>query len=82
MEKNIFDIGLILKRGSRHIKTVRDQYRRGLKENPKYDHPLMIPLMQWNEIIEDAKEKSLCENRINEVARGEKRYVMIVLSTL
>lgn len=33
--KNIFDTGLLLKRASKHIKTMRDQYRRGLKENPK-----------------------------------------------
>ena len=47
---------------------MRDQYRRGLKESLKYNHPPMIPLMEWNEIIEDAKEKRLCDNRVNEVA--------------
>ena len=29
--------------------------------------------MEWNEIIKDAKEKRLCENRVNEVAQGKKR---------
>ena len=80
--KNIFDTGLLLKRASKHIKTMRDQYRRGLKENPKYDHPPMIPPMEWNEIIEDAKEKMLCENRVNEPTQGKIRYFMIVSSTL
>ena len=80
--KNIFDNGLLLKRAAKHIKTVRDQYRRALKDNPKYDHPAMIPPMEWNEIVEDAKEKRLCEDRDNEAAQGKKRYVMIVLSTL
>ena len=80
--KNIFHTGLLLKRAAKHIKTVRDQYRRSLKDNPKYDRPPMIPPMEWNEIIEDAKEKRLCENSVNEVAQGKKRYVMIVLSTL
>ena len=80
--KNIFDTGLLLKRAAKHIKTMRDQYRRALKDNPKYDCPPMIPLMEWNEIIEDAKEKRLCENRVNEAAQGKKRYVMVVLSTL
>ena len=42
----------------------------------------MIPPMEWNEIIEDAKEKRLHENRGNEPAQGEKRNVMIVLSTM
>ena len=79
--KNIFDTSLLLKRGAKHIKTVRDQYRRALKDNPNYNRPPMIPLMEWNEIIEDAKEKRLCEDRDNEAAQGKKRYVIIVLST-
>ena len=66
--KNIFDTGLLLKRATKHIKIVRSQYRRALKDNPKYDHPPMIPSLEWNEIIEDAKEKRLCENRVNEAA--------------
>ena len=59
LEKNIFDSALLLKRTSKHIKIVKDQYRRGLKDNPKYGHPPMIPLLEWNQIIEDAKEKRL-----------------------
>ena len=80
--ENIFDTGLLLIRVEKHIKTVRDQYRRALKDNPKYDRPPMIPPMEWNEIIEDAKEKRLYEDRDNEVAQGKKRCVIIVLSTL
>ena len=80
--KNIFDTGLLLKRAAKHIKTMRDQYIRALKDNPKYGHPPMIPPMEWNEIVEDAKEKRLCEDRDNEAAQGKKRYVIIVLSTL
>ena len=78
-KKTFFDTGLSLKRETKHIKTMRDQYRRALKDNPKYDHPPMIPSMEWNEIIEEAKEKRLCEN---EAAQGKRRYVIIVLSTL
>ena len=43
--KNIFDTGLLLKREEKHIKIVRDQYRRALKDNPKYDHP---PIVGYN----------------------------------
>ena len=57
-KKNIFDTGLLLKRVAKHIKTMRDQYRRALKDNSKYNRPPMIPLMEWNEII-DGKEKRL-----------------------
>ena len=80
-KKNIFDTTLLLKRASRHIKTVRDQYRRDLKENQKYDYPSMIPPMEWNEIIEDAKEKRL-HDKGNEPEEGKRKYVMIVLSTM
>ena len=38
----------------------------------------MIPLMEWNEIIEDAKEKRLHGKGI-EPGKGKKRYDMIVL---
>ena len=44
--KNIFDTGLLLKRASKHIKTARDQYRRALKDNTKYDRPPMILPME------------------------------------
>ena len=60
---------------------MRDQYRRGLKENPKYDRPPMIPLMEWNEIIEDGNEKML-HGKGNDREKGERRYVMIVLSRI
>ena len=43
--KNIFDSGLLLKRASKHVKTMRDQYRTALKDNPKYDCPPMTPSM-------------------------------------
>lgn len=60
----------------------RGQYRRGLTENPKYDRPPMIPPMEWNEIIEDAKEKRLRDNKGNEPEQGKRSYVMIVLSRM
>ena len=60
---------------------MRDQYRRALKVNPKYKHPPMIPLMKWNKIIEDAKEKRLQDKGI-EPKEGKRRYVMIVLSRM
>ena len=61
--------------------TMRDQYRRGLKDNPIYEHPPMIPQIEWNEIIEDAKEKMIRGNGI-EPKKGKRRYVMIVLSIM
>lgn len=41
----------------------------------------MIPLMEWNEIIEDGKEKRLHGKGI-EPEKGKRRYVMLVLSRM
>ena len=60
---------------------MRDQYRRGLKDNLKYDYPPMNTLMEWNEIIKDAKEIRL-HGSSNELEKGKRRYVMIVLSRM
>lgn len=57
---------------------MRDQYRRGLKDNPKYECPPIIPVMESNKIIEDAKENRLHGKGI-ELEKGKRRYVMIVL---
>ena len=35
---------------------MRDQYRRALKLDPKYERPPMVPQLEWNELIKDAKE--------------------------
>ena len=76
-----FDSALILKKASKHIKTLRDQYRRTLKDNPKYECPPMIPQMEWNEKMEDAKEKRLKGREIQQKI-GKRRYVVIVLSRI
>ena len=72
---------LILKRASKHIKTTRDQYRRALKLNPNYECPPMIPKMDWNEIMEDAKEKRL-KGREIQPKDIKRRYLVIVLSRM
>jgi hypothetical protein len=76
-----FDSALILKKASKHIKTVRDQYRRALKDNTKYERPPMIPLMEWNEILEDAKEKRLKDRGI-QPEDDKRRYDVIALSRM
>lgn len=72
---------MILKRASKHIKTMRDQYRRALKDNPKYECPPMIPPMECNEIMEDAKEKRVKGSGI-QPEDDKRRYVVIVLSRM
>ena len=42
----------------------------------------MIPPMEWNEIIENTKEKMLHDNKGNELAQGKIRYIMTILGRM
>ena len=42
-----------------YLKYVRGQYRVHLKKNPRYEHPPMIPKVEWKNLLEDAKEKTM-----------------------
>ena len=65
----------LLKKACKHLKIVRDQYIRALKIKPKYERPPMVPQLEWNEIIEDAKEKRLRDKGIKPPPR-KNRYVV------
>jgi len=42
-----------------YLKYTREAYRKHLKQNDRYERPLMIPEREWKALIEDAKEKKL-----------------------
>ena len=44
-----------------YLKYTRETYRNHLKQNDRYEHPLMIPEREWKALIEDAKEKKLTD---------------------
>jgi hypothetical protein len=44
-----------------YLKYTRETYRKHLKQNDRYEHPLMIPEREWKALIEDAKEKKLTD---------------------
>jgi hypothetical protein len=44
-----------------YLKYTRETYRRHLKQNDRYERPLMIPEREWKALIEDAKEKKLID---------------------
>ena len=54
---NIFYHKKLLQKASRHLKVVRDSYRKSLVLNPKYEHPPFVSVRDWNEFILDTKEK-------------------------
>ena len=74
--QNILNRAQLLKKSCKPIKTMRDQYRRALKLNPKYEHPPMVPQLEWNEIIEDAKEMRLNDKGIKPTL-SKHRYLVL-----
>jgi hypothetical protein len=44
-----------------YLKYMRETYRRHLKQNDKYKHPLMILEREWKALIEDTKKKKLTD---------------------
>ena len=61
--KDTFDSSKVLQKVGKHLKIVRDQYRVHLENNPRYEHPPMIPSMEWKSLVEDGKEKGLRKSR-------------------
>ena len=57
--KDTFDTSKVLQNLGKHLKIVLDQYRVHLEKNPRYEHPPMIPYMEWKALVEDGKEKGL-----------------------
>ena len=75
---NIFDEKKILETACKHLKNVRDSYRKSLVQNPKYERPPFIAVRDWNEFILDAKEKGDAQRGITPA--NVRRYA-IVLTT-
>ena len=75
---NIFYHKKLLQKDSRHLKVVRDSYRKSLVLNPKYKHPPFVSMRDWNEFILDVKEKG--EHPKESTLENPKRYA-IVLTT-
>ena len=71
----------MLQKASRHLKVVRDSYRKSLILNPKYERPPFVSVRDWNEFIVDAKEKG--ERPKESTPANLKRYaVVLTTSTL
>ena len=73
-----FDHKKLLQKASRHLKVVRNSFRKSLVLNPKYKRPPFVSVRNWNEFILDAKEKG--ERPKESTPENLKRYA-IVLTT-
>ena len=56
-----FNKTLAMAAARQYLKYMRETYRRHLKQNDRYEHPLMIPEREWKVLIENAKEKKLID---------------------
>ena len=54
-----FNKTLAIAATGQYLKYTRETYRKHLKQNDRYECPLMIPEREWKALIEDAKEKQL-----------------------
>ena len=48
---NIFHHKKMLQKACKHLKIVRDSYRKSLVQNLKYERPPFIVVREWNEFI-------------------------------
>ena len=78
---NIFYHKKLLQKASKHLKVVRDSYRKSLILNPKYEHPPFIAVRDWNEFILDAKEKG-DDQRESTLANVRRYEIVLTTSTL
>ena len=53
--KDTFDTLKVLQKAGKHLKIVRDKYRVHLEKNPRYEHPPMIPSMEWKALVKSPK---------------------------
>ena len=73
-KKYTFDSSKVLQKAGKHLKIVRDQYRVHLENNSRYEHPPMIPSMEWKSLVEDGKEKGL--RKEGKIPPGTRRYAI------
>ena len=78
---NIFDEKKSLEKACKHLKIVRDSYRKSLIQNLKYECPPFIEVREWNEFILDAKEKGDAQRGIT-LANVRRYAIVLTTSTL
>jgi hypothetical protein len=52
---------LVIGTVGQYLKYTQETYRKHLKQNDRYEHPLMIPEREWKALNEDSKEKKLTD---------------------
>ena len=69
-----------MEKATKHLKTMRDSYRKSLFQNLKYECPTFIVVRDWNEFI-FAKEKVDVKRGIT-LANERRKYAIVLTTTM
>lgn len=73
-----FERNKLLEKASLCLKYIRDQYRKNLRDNPRYERPPYVPEAEWQALILDGKYKADKKNTITPVESTPPRYVILL----
>ena len=73
-----FERNKLLEKDGLCLKYIRDQYRKNLWDNPRYECPPYVPEAKWQALILDGKYKADKKNRNTLVESTPPRYVILL----
>ena len=73
-----FERNKLLEKVGLCLKYIRDQYRKNLQDNPKYEHSPYVPEAEWQALILDGKYNADKKNTITPVESTSPRYVILL----
>ena len=72
-----FERNKLLEKSGSCLKYIRDQYRKHLHDNPRYERPPYVPEAEWQALILDGKYKADKKNNIT-LVESTTRYVILL----
>ena len=73
-----FERNKLLEKDGLCLKYIRDQYRKILRDNPRYERPPYVPEAEWQALILDGKYKADRRDKITPVDQSTTRYVILL----
>ena len=73
-----FERNKLLEKASSYLKYIRDQYRKNLQDNLRYERLPYVPEDEWQALILDGKYKADKKNTITPVESTPPRYVILL----
>ena len=73
-----FERNKLLEKAGLYLRYLRDQYRKNLENNPRYDRPPYVPEAEWQALILDGKYKGDKRDKITPTDQSTARYVILL----